>query len=73
MTAFLPLHIAAIVLLAGRLHVLHSREHAPEKFNTLTRQSQMADPADGGTSLAVAAASLASLSGRLMACLKRHG
>ena len=32
MPAFLPLHIAAIVLLAARLHALHSREHAPEKF-----------------------------------------
>ena len=29
MPAFLPLHIAAIVLFAGCLHVLHSREHAP--------------------------------------------
>jgi len=29
MPAFLPLHIAAIVLLAARLHVLHSRDHAP--------------------------------------------
>ena len=29
MPAFLPLHIAAIVLLAARLHALHSREHAP--------------------------------------------
>ncbi len=37
-----PLHIAASVLIAACLHVLHSREHAPEKFITMTRQSEMA-------------------------------
>ena len=38
MPSFPYLHIAAIVLFAGCLHVFHSREHAPEKLVTMTRQ-----------------------------------